>query len=144
MPRCPTAALCTRLGARLCGVMLPLLAGCAAEEPPEARGCAAPTPAPSTAALPDDIDLGAVGTITSVEPDRGVVNVRAVTEGTLEELDRSFSRALNEAGYTIVGTENEVVEADIFFANPQGGLGAVKFIRGGCEDRVNIELFIDR
>ncbi|MDQ3663815.1 MAG: hypothetical protein M3353_04040 [Actinomycetota bacterium] len=65
------------------------------------------------------------------------------TEGTLEELDRSFSVALEDAGYTIVGSENEIIEADIYFADPQGRIGGVKFLTTDCADQVVVRLFID-
>lgn len=144
MPRSRTAVALT-----MAMLSAPALAGCGGHEPAtppasEQGACMTPPPAPSTTALPDDIDLDALGTITRVAPDRDFVNARAVTQGSLERLAAAFSRALDEAGYNIVGSENEVVEADIYFSNPEGGLGAVKFIQGACEGRVVVELFIDR
>ncbi len=105
--------------------------------------CAAPTPANSTAALPDTLDLEPLGTVTRVASDRGLVTVRAITEGTLEELDRSFSVALENAGYTIVRSENEIIEADIYFADPQGRIGGVKFFTTDCAGQVVVRLLID-
>lgn len=127
-----------------------LLAGCDAGSPSSAPGpatptsCPQPTPATSTAALPDDIDLAPLGSITRVDPDGDIVYAEAVTEGTLEKLLERFRRTLEAADYIVVGSENEVVEADVFFSNPQGGLGAVKFIPADCEGQVVVELFIDR
>ena len=125
--------------------VLCLLGGCSADtSPPGTDGeCAAPTPARSTAALPDTLDFEPLGTVTRVASDRGLVTVRAITEGTLEELDQSFSAALEDAGYTIVGSENEIIEADIYFADPQGRIGGVKFLTTDCADQVVVRLFID-
>ena len=126
--------------------VLCLLGGCSEDSTPTGNEgeCAAPTPASSTAALPDTLDFEPLGTVTRVASDRGLVTVRAVTEGTLEELDRSFSVALEAAGYTIVGSENEVIEADIYFADPKGRIGGVKFVTTDCgADQVIVRLFID-
>ncbi len=125
--------------------VLCLLGGCSGNSsPPGTDGeCAAPTPASSTAALPDTLDFEPLGTVTRVASDRGLVTVRAITEGTLEALDRSFSVALEDAGYTIVGSENEIIEADIYFADPQGRIGGVKFLTTDCADQVVVRLFID-
>jgi len=75
--------------------------------------------------------------------ERGIRTVRAVTEGTLDELDAAFTRDLERAGYTIVGSENEIVEADIYFTDPSGGIGGVKFVRAACEGRIVVRLFLD-
>jgi len=125
--------------------VLCLVGGCGGGSPTSGTDgeCAAPTPVGSTAALPDSLDLEPLGTVTQVASDRVLVTVRAVTEGTLEELDRSFSGALEDAGYTIVGSENEIIEADIYFADPQGRIGGVKFLTTDCADQVVARLFID-
>ena len=125
--------------------VLCLLGGCDAGTSPTGTDeeCAAPTPARSTAALPDTLDFEPLGTVTRVASDRGLVTVRAITEGTLEALDRSFSVALEDAGYTIVGSENEIIEADIYFADPEGRIGGVKFLTTDCADQVVVRLFID-
>jgi hypothetical protein len=125
--------------------VLALLAACNSGSTPSGTDpeCPTPTPARSTAALPDALDLEPLGTVTRVASDRGLVTVRSVTEGTLEELDRSFSVALEDAGYTIVGSENEIIEADIYFADPQGRIGGVKFLTTDCADQVVVRLFID-
>lgn len=125
--------------------VLCLVGGCGGGAPTTGTDgeCAAPTPVGSTAALPDTLDLEPLGTVTRVATDRGLLTVRAVTEGTLEELDRSYSGALEDAGYTIVGSENEVIEADIYFADAQGRIGGVKFLTTDCADQVVVRLFID-
>jgi hypothetical protein len=54
------------------------------------------------------------------------------------------ARALEDAGYTVVGRENEIVEADVFFSRGEQTTGGAKLLEGPCEGQVTIRLFVSR
>ncbi|MGH8882905.1 MAG: hypothetical protein ACRD0P_37120 [Stackebrandtia sp.] len=124
------------------------LAGCTGDAvssgvPRGASQCHTPAAAQQVdSALPRDLDLDSFGTVTEVVRDGGFVNATAVADGSLAGLQRRFARTLRDSGYAIVGSENEVVEADVFFARGQDTTGGAKFIQTGCAGQVRIQLFI--
>jgi hypothetical protein len=121
------------------------LAGCAVDGSGQAAGdCAEPTPAPALDDPPPALRIDALGTVTEVARERRAVNAVAVTDGTIEELQPRVARALEDAGYTIVGQENEIVEADVFFSRGEQTTGGAKLLEGPCEGQVTIRLFVSR
>lgn len=125
---------------------LGLAVGCSDDATGDTRDarCPAPVAAENGTALPRSLGLESLGTVTKVVRQRGFVNVTAVTAGTLQELHTRFSRELRAAGFAIVGAENEIIEADVFFARGQHTTGGVKFIKTACGDRVRVQLFVGR
>lgn len=124
-----------------------LLAGCtggSASHSAASAPCPRVAPAEDTSALPRALDLESLATVTEVVRQDGFVNATAVTDGTLSGVQDRFSRVLRRAGYEIVGAENEVVEADIFFARGQATTGGVKLVQTACDGRVRVQLFIGR
>lgn len=136
-----------RTGAAMCmaTVLLVLPTACAPDAADGAAQCPPPVPsAPATApsGLPRDLDLGSVARVTEVARDGEFVNVTAVAGGTLGEVQERFVQVLRRSGYAIVGSENEVVEADVFFARGRKTTGGAKFLQTGCDGRVRIQLFL--
>lgn len=120
-----------------------LAGGCGGESNSGAEGrCHPPTPAGNASALPRALDPTSLGTLTDVVRQDGFVNVTAVAEGSVGGVHERVSRALEEAGYTIVGSENEVVEADVFFARGRATTGGAKVAQSACPGRVRITLFV--
>lgn len=122
-----------------------LLAGCGGR-PDAAEGNACPEPAAATrtADLPPALELPVLGTLTEVVRGQRAVNAVAVTDGTIEDLQPRVARALEDAGYTVVGEENEIVEADVFFARGQRTTGGAKLLEGPCQGQVTTRLFVSR
>ncbi len=104
--------------------------------------CPEPRETTKTDAVPADLLLPEFGVFTRVEQQRGYVNAVSVTDGDVDGMTRPVSDALREAGYTIIAQENEIIEADIFFARGQSVTGGVKFINGPCEGQVTVRLFV--
>lgn len=145
MPRRRTAP--SRATAALVALIV-VLAGCqrdgAGIRDAAGRHCRPVAAAGDTGALPTALDLGSFATVTQVVRDGGFVNATAFARGTLRDVHRSFSRVVRRAGYSIVGSENEVVEADVYFARGPKTTGAAKFIQTACDGRVRIQLFVGR
>lgn len=123
---------------------LGLAFGCSGDATAGAGHARCPTPvaAENASALPRSLGLESLGTVTKVVRQRGFVNATAITEGTLQDLHTRFSRELRAAGFAIVGAENEIIEADVFFARGQHTTGGVKLIKTACGDRVRVQLFV--
>jgi len=131
--------------AAVVAVLVAGLAGCGAEPDAVTSGaCEQPTVSATSARLPAELDLPVFGTVTKVARRDGIVQATAVSSGTIEELEPTVGRALEDAGYEIVGSDNEIIEADLFFAAGQDSTGGVKFIEGPCQDQVTLRLFLSR
>lgn len=107
-----------------------------------AASCPRPTPVENVAALPPGLGPEVLGTVTEVARKHGYVNVTATADGEVREVQQRFTRAVERAGYAVVGSENEVVEADVFFAGAGDATGAAKFIQTRCTGRVRVHLFV--
>jgi hypothetical protein len=121
------------------------LAGCGDGSEPADRsaGCADPVPVDRErlAALPAGLDLRRTGTVTQVTTgDGGFVSATVVADSTVDETFTTFPGVLTNAGLDVVATENEGVEADIYFAGGEAATGSVKFTEGPCEGQVTTRL----
>jgi hypothetical protein len=88
--------------------------------------------------LPRDVELDRYATITEVSVADDYLNATAVTDATVVELDPELQRALVNAGYEIIGHDNEGFEAEIFFARSQETLGTFRLREGPCEGQVTV------
>jgi hypothetical protein len=107
--------------------------------------CADPVPVDRErlAALPAGLDLRRTGTVTQVTTgDRGFVSATAVADSTVDETFTAFPEMLAAAGFEVVASENEGVEADVFFAHGEAATGSVKVTEGPCEGQVTTHLTI--
>jgi len=68
------------------------------------------------------------------------VNVSALAETTVVELDPALQRSLLDEGYQIIGHDNEGFEAEIFFARDERTLGTFTLREGPCEGHVTVRL----
>jgi hypothetical protein len=123
------------------------LAGCggAGEGAGRTAGCADPVPVDRErlAALPAGLDLPRTGTVTQVTTGAGgFVSATAVAESTIDETFTTFPGVLAKAGFEVVATENEGIEADLFIARGEAATGSVKFTEGPCEGQVTTRLTI--
>lgn len=121
---------------------------------PACGGDAAPTaaPAPTSCPIPEtSSDAGKVpsvlqlddhSTITEVSRRRGALGVVAVSEKTVVELYPPLARAVLDAGYSIVASDNEGFEAEIYFGDDTT-TGAYRLREGPCKDQVTVRLLFD-
>lgn len=68
------------------------------------------------------------------------LNVEALAEDTVVELDPALQRSLLASGYEIIGHDNEGFEAEIFFARDERTLGTFRLREGPCKDHVTVRL----
>ncbi|MCX9191325.1 hypothetical protein C3Y87_07840 [Carbonactinospora thermoautotrophica] len=118
-----------------------VLAACSGGSGSGTATCPAPRPASGDelARLPRGLDLTPVGTVTAVDvPQPGYLAVTVDAKGELPRLTAALSRALERAGYTIAGTEDGGVGADVFFTRGELTAGAAKLTPSECPGRATI------
>lgn len=130
------------LAAVLTGV---LAGGCSGEGDTASSpaGCATPSPVDGSTRT-DDLPVEAMGTVTKVVRDGPYLQAVSVVEGDIGSAQEEFDARIEELGWTVVGRENEVIEADTYFARGQARTGGAKFLGTGCEGLVRIRLFVQR
>jgi hypothetical protein len=121
------------------------LTGCASGDPPAARPtpCVTPSAVTDTSALPDDLPLEEYGAVVAIEVEDRSVGATAVSETQIVELYPPLARAVLDAGYDIVASENDGIDAEIFFTKGRR-TGAYRLLRGPCAGQVTIRLLHDR
>lgn len=110
---------------------------------PQATPCSPPEAAPDTAAVPRELHLAQHATITRVTRRGAAIGVTAVSELSVVELYPPLARAILDAGYSIVSSDNEGFEAEIFFGDDKT-TGAYRLREAGCEGQVVVRLLFER
>ena len=105
-------------------------------------GCASPIPIADTQAVPKELKLERYATITHVTTRKGALGVTAVSELPVVELYPPLARAILDAGYSIVSSDNEGFEAEIFFGS-DAVTGAYRLREAPCGDQVIVRLLFD-
>lgn len=105
--------------------------------------CVEPVPAPGAADVPAQLKLDRHATITEVDRKRGALGVTAISDLPVVELYPPLARAILDAGYSIVSSDNEGFEAEIFFGD-RSVTGAYRLREAPCGDQVIVKLLFDR
>ncbi len=121
------------------GLSVALVGGCSGGGEPTVA-CVTPPPAQETSALPRDLPLAEFGTVTDAGRDGTNRYGEIITETTIVELYPPMARAVLDAGYEILSSENEGFEAEIFFAKGRKVSGAYRLREGPCGDLVTVRL----
>lgn len=104
--------------------------------------CIRPTPAPDIGAVPPQLRLGRHATITEVKSREGALGITAVSDLPVVELYPPLARAILDAGYSIVSSDNEGFEAEIFFGD-DSVTGAYRLREAPCGDQVVVKLLFE-
>ena len=125
-------------------VALNLLIACGGSPPSDpgaaATPCVTPTPVDDLSDLPKDFPFEEWGTVTYLRSKKGFEVVRFVAETTVVELHPEISRSLNDAGYQIVGADNEGFESEIFFTPGRARTGYFQLREGPCKGQVTTSM----
>ena len=121
------------------GLSMALIAACGGGGEP-AAACVTPPPVQDTSDLPTGLPLAEFGTVTDAGRDGTNRYGEIITETTIVELYPPMARALLDAGYQILSSENEGFEAEIFFAKGRKVTGAYRLREGPCGDLVTVRL----
>lgn len=105
--------------------------------------CLEPVPAADTADMPRELQLDRHATITEVAKKKGALGVTAISDLPVVELYPPLARAILDAGYSIVSSDNEGFEAEIFFGD-ESVTGAYRLREAPCGDQVIVKLLFDR
>ena len=105
------------------------------------KPCVTP-PAADTNKVPRQLELDRHATIIDVKRRAGALGITAVSELSVVELYPPLARAILDAGYSIVSSDNEGFEAEIFFGNDRV-TGAYRLREGPCEDQVTVRLLFE-
>ncbi len=109
-----------------------------------ATPCATPTAVQDLSKLPDDMPFEEWGTITYLRAKKGFAIVRLLSETTVVELHPKIARAVLDAGYEIVGADNEGFESEIFFKPRGTQTGYFQLRAGPCEGQVTTSMIFGR
>jgi len=104
--------------------------------------CESPVPARAQKGVPNQLRLGRHATITKVAGRGKAVGVTAVSDLSVVELYPPLARAILDAGYSIVSSDNEGFEAEIFFGD-DSTTGAYRLREGPCPGQVTVRLLFD-
>ena len=104
--------------------------------------CSEPAPARDTTAVPSRLRLERHATITDVRSEGRALGITAVSELSVIELYPPLARAILDAGFSIVSSDNEGFEAEIFFGNDTV-TGAYRLREAPCKDQVIVRLLFE-
>jgi len=104
--------------------------------------CEPPVPAPRQQDVPSELQLARHATITDVTRKGTAVGVTAISDLTVVELYPPLARAILDAGYSIVSSDNEGFEAEIFFGDDKS-TGAYRLREGPCNEQVTVRLLFE-
>lgn len=123
-------------------VLVLALTGCAGSD---AAACPAPTPLTEQASgqVPDDLDLTEFGTLVRFETVEALVSYRVEGEGSVQDLYVPVTRLLEDGGWDLVGSENEGVDAEVYFARGTTETGALLLSELDCPGTVAIEVTVN-
>jgi hypothetical protein len=102
-----------------------------------------PVPAADIGDVPKELKLNRHATITDVGRKKGALGVTAVSDLPVVELYPPLARAILDAGYSIVSSDNEGFEAEIFFGD-ESVTGAYRLREDPCGDQVIVKLLFDQ
>lgn len=74
---------------------------------------------------------------------QAAIGVTAVSELSVVELYPPLARAILDAGYSIVSSDNEGFEAEIFFGDDET-TGAYRLRESACEGQVIVRLLFEQ
>lgn len=104
--------------------------------------CVTPPLASDADEAPKELELHRHATIIDVKRRAGALGITAVSGLTVVELYPPLARAILDAGYSIVSSDNEGFEAEIFFGDDRV-TGAYRLREGPCEDQVTVRLLFE-
>jgi hypothetical protein len=128
----------TPIGAFVAGVFV--ACGSGAEPRTAPAPCRSQPEISDLSLLPKDVPVAEHGRVVDAEVEGGYVGVTVVSETQVVELYPPLARALLDAGYEIVASDNEGFEAEIFFARGRATDGAIRLREGPCPGEVTIKL----
>lgn len=102
-----------------------------------ATPCKTPEAVTDLSDVPEDLPFKDWGTVTYLRKRRGFAVVRLVSETSVVELHPQIARAVIDAGYEIVGADNEGFESEIFFKPGRERTGYFQLREGPCEGQVS-------
>ena len=105
--------------------------------------CRSPDAASDISAVPSELRLDRHATITEVRTRKTAVGITAVSELSVVELYPPLARAILDAGYSIVSSDNEGFEAEIFFGDDRT-TGAYRLREAPCKDQVVVKLLFEQ
>lgn len=105
--------------------------------------CIEPVPVSDVDHVLKELKLHRHATITDVDRRKGTLGVTAVSDLPVVELYPPLARALLDAGYSIVSSDNEGFEAEIFFGD-RAVTGAYRLREDPCGEQVIVKLLFDQ
>ncbi len=112
----------------------------------ESGRCADPVPLAISddARVPADLDLTTFGTLTKLDVNGGFTSYRIETKSSVQDLYVPITRQVRRAGWDLVGSENEGVDAEVYLSRREGDTGVIRLNDLECGGTVAIEVAVDR
>ncbi len=125
------------IGLALCAALVGCAGGHGSGAP---EACSRPTETADLEEIPDDIPIDDYGTQVEGVIDDDYFDAKVISDDLIVEIDPELQRSLGEAGYEIVGHDNEGFEAEIFFRRGAATVGTIFMKEGPCDGQVTIDL----
>ncbi len=127
-------------------VWIAITAACGGDGESAATGspttCPIPNEARDAGDVPPELHLSDHATVTEVTRRGGALGITAISTKSVVELYPPLARAILDAGYSIVSSDNEGFEAEIFFGD-EAVTGAYRLREGPCKDQVTVRLLFE-
>ena len=120
-------------------------AACGGGGSAQSADCDAPTPVETgdDAQVPLDLDLTDFGTLTRLEVDGGFTSYRVEGKGSVQDTYVPVTRQIRDDGWNLVGSENEGVDAEVYFARGTSETGVVLLQELDCAGTIAIEVTVN-
>ncbi len=120
-----------------------LLGGCGGSSTTEGgrSGCTKPSAAADTSALPDDLDLTSLGTVTATSGSGDSLSAVVVIADDAKTTVDSVASLVEDAGWKVTKRENEDREGEVFFEKA-GKSGVARADTGDCEAQTVVEVTV--
>ena len=105
-----------------------------------AKVCPEPQPGGDAAVLPAGIDLPRYGTLTESKSDGEFISAVVISQRSIDQLYDPLLEDVQEADYSVLNSENEHFEAEIFFGDSEGRVALMNLREGPCRGQVTIRL----
>lgn len=87
-------------------------------------------------------DLDDIAVVSGAVTENGYIVIDARSTDPIQDLAIEFVQVVTDAGFDVAGTDNEGVEAEVFFQRGDIAAGVVRMTESTCAGYVDIEISV--